>query len=89
MAKKIVIRTRCFCCDHVEHPVSVIKPPAASVSGFERRCMKCGSYNNYRVSIRGADITIHTTFVRASKKGIEAYEKRTGKKYPVTESIGG
>lgn len=89
MAKKIVIRTRCFCCDHVEYPISVTKPPAASVSGFERQCVKCGSYNNYRVSVRGDSIKIDTTFVRASKKGIEAYEKRTGKKYPVAESIGG
>ena len=89
MAKKIVIRTRCFCCDHVEYPVSVRKPAPASVLGFERQCEKCGSYNNYRLSVRGPEITIHTTFVRASKKGIEGYEKRTGQKYPATESIGG
>lgn len=89
MSKTIIIKTRCFCCDAVEYPVKTVKPSPALPRGFEKKCLKCGSYNNYRVSIKGKDITIHTTFVRASKKGIESYEKRTGKKYPATESIGG
>lgn len=82
MSKKIVIKGRCFCCDHIEYPIKVNKPDYGLAKGFEHECVICGSFNTYRVSMIGNNIKIETTFVRASKEGIEEYEKRTGNKYP-------
>lgn len=84
MSKKIVVKARCFCCDHVEQPINIVKPMPASPRGFEVECVKCGSFNSYRVSIKRDEIKIETTWIRASEKGIKSYEKRTGKSYPVT-----
>lgn len=82
MSKKIVIKTRCFCCDHVEYPITITKPDYGVSKGFTQECLICGSFNTYRVSVKSEQIKIETTFVRASEEGIEEYEKRTGNKYP-------
>ena len=84
MSKKIVIKARCYCCHHIEEPISVLKPAPFSPKGFEVECIKCGSFNSYRISIKGSEIKIETTWIRASEKGIKAYEKRTEKPYPHT-----
>ena len=86
MSKRIIIKARCFCCDHVEHPISVIKPSSVQPRGFEMECIKCGSFNSYRVSIKRDQIRIDTTWIRASEKGIASYEKRKGEKYPHSQA---
>ena len=86
MSKRIVIKARCYCCDHVEQPISIIKPTPNLPKGFDMECVKCGSFNSYRVSIKGRELTIKTTWIRASQKGIKKYEERTGTKYPQAES---
>ena len=86
--KRIVIRVRCFCCDAIEYPISVVKPSLIRPRGFDVECNKCGSFNSYRVSIKLNEVKIETTWVRASEKGIKKYEKRTGKTYPALESSG-
>ena len=84
MSKRIIVKARCFCCDHIEQPISVVKPSSAQPRGFEVECIKCGSFNSYRVSIKRDEIKIETTWIRASEKGIKKYEERTGKVYPAT-----
>lgn len=86
MSKRIIVKARCFCCDHVESPISIIKPSSVQPKGFEMECIKCGSFNSYRVSIKRDQIKIETTWIRASEKGIAAYEKRKGEKYPHSQT---
>ena len=84
MSKPIIVKARCFCCDHIEQPIRILKPSPIHPRGFEVECIKCGSFNSYRVSIKRDEIKIETTWIRASEKGIKKYEERTGKAYPAT-----
>lgn len=78
----IVVKARCFPCDHIEDFISIKKPRPFSPGTFEIHCVKCGSYNSYRASIKGSEIKLETVWVRASEKGVKKYEERTGKTYP-------